>query len=42
MRDPWDSEGDEKMQFSIAFSFDFLITNENSVFKEHKTKCRLK
>ena len=36
MCDPWDSQEDEKMQCSIAFSFDFLIRNENIVFEEHK------
>ena len=43
-RDPWDSQGDEKMKFplSIALSFDFLIRNENIISEEHKTKSRLK
>ena len=41
--DPWDSQGDEKnaISASIAFSFDFLIRNENMISEEHKTKSRL-
>ena len=33
MCDPWDSHGDEKnvVSISIAFSFDFLIRNENII-----------
>ena len=44
MFDTWDSQGDEKnaISISIAFSFDFLIRNENIISEEHKTKRRLK
>ena len=44
MCDPWDTQGDEKnaTSISIAFSFDFLIRNENIISKEHKTKSHLK
>ena len=38
--DPWDSQGNEKMQFfiSIAFSMNISIRNENVISEEHKTK----
>ena len=44
MCDPWDSQGDEKMQFLLLllFCFDFLIRNENITSEECKTKSRLK
>ena len=44
MCDPWDSEGNEKMQFLflLPFALDFLIRNENITSEECKTKIRLK
>ena len=38
--DPWDFEGNEKnaASSSIAFSLNFFIRNENSIYKELKTK----
>ena len=44
MCDPWDSQGDEKMQFLflLFFCVDFLIRNEHITFEECKTKSRLK
>ena len=38
MRDPWDSQGNEKMQFLFLFAFtvDILIRNENIGSKKHK------
>ena len=40
MCNPWDSQGNEKMQFFISFAFtvDILIRKENIGSKEHKTK----
>ena len=42
MRDPWDSQGNEKNAFSISIAFcvDFLIRNENITSEECKTKNR--
>ena len=44
MCDPWDSQGDEKMQvlFLLFFCVDFLIRNENIISEECKTKNGLK
>ena len=39
---PWDFQGNEKKDISIAFCLDFLIRNENITFEECKTKNRLK
>ena len=40
MRDPWDSQRNEKnvISTSIAFCLDFLIRNENITSEEGKTK----
>ena len=45
MRDPWDSQGNEKKNansISVSFCLDFSIRNENITSDECKTKNRLK
>ena len=39
MRDPWDSQGNEKngISISIAFCLNILIRNENITSEEYKT-----
>ena len=40
MRDPWDSQGNEKnaVSISIAFCLDVLIRNVNMTSEKYKTK----
>ena len=44
MYDPWDSQGNKKLQIFISFAFflDCLIRNENIASEECKTKNSLK